>query len=132
MSSPLKSDPIQTLTQLEELTLCADLVMKVPLSLERQPQPFCPNSRVQLRVRDVVTLENIPGSAVIVALEVLSVFYRSLTKPHTTGKGNSEKFNRRGRSSSVGGEGKRRLLCDGWKTGILQCYPDIFSLVQSR
>ena len=83
MSSPLKSDPIQTLTQLEELTLCADLVMKVPLSLERQPQPFCPNSSVQLRVRDVVTLENIPGSAVIVSLEVLSVFYRSLTKPHT-------------------------------------------------
>ena len=111
--------------------MCADLVMKVALSLERQPQPFCPNSSVQLWVKDFVTLENIPGSAVIVSLKVLLVFYRSLKKT-TPGKGNSEKFNRRGRSPSVGGEGKRRLLCDGWKAGILQCNPDICSLVQSR
>ena len=54
--------------------MCADLVMKVPLSLERQPEPFCPNSNVQLRVKDALTLENIPGSAVIVSLEVVFVF----------------------------------------------------------
>ena len=52
--------------------MCADLVMKVALSLERQPEPFCPNSSVQLRVKDVVTLESIPGSTVTVSLEVLS------------------------------------------------------------
>ena len=54
--------------------MCADLVMKVPLSLERQPEPFCPNSSVQLRVKDLLTLENIPGSAVLVSFKVLFVF----------------------------------------------------------
>ena len=64
-------DPIQTLIQLEELTMCADLVMRVALSLERQPEPFCQDSSVELRVKDVVTLATISGSAVIVYFEVI-------------------------------------------------------------
>ena len=66
-------DPIQTLIQLEELTMCADLVMRVALSLERQPEPFCQDSSVELRVKDVVTLATISGSAVIVYFEVIFV-----------------------------------------------------------
>ena len=53
--------------------MCADLVMRVALSLERQPGPFCQDSSVQLRVKDVVSLATIPGSTVIITFQVIFV-----------------------------------------------------------